>query len=362
MSLTGATVAARYRSGRNSLNLLRLVLAALVIVSHAWPIGGYGDDPNLLGVPLGFWAVAGFFGISGYLIAVSRERHGPVPFLVRRVLRIYPGFWVVLLLTAFVFAPIAAAAGSGSWSVPDALHYLRYTFTLQMHTYSVGSTLHDAPYPSAWDGALWTLRWEFLCYLLIGVLLTVRRLRQPLVWLAFLVAAAHSWWRGDDPSNFAALFLAGSVIAVNRHRLPLVWWLALPAAGLAVVGALTDHLAALGGLGVAYTLLYLGVVLPLRGFGQKHDLSYGMYIYGFPVAQLLVLAGVAHLPVGVAVLVELAATVPLAALSWWLVERPAQRLAPRFDAMAQAIWRVLVHRGRPPAPPVTSEPVAQASL
>lgn len=344
------SVADGYASGRNSLNAIRLALAMLVIVSHAWPLNGHGDDPKLLGVTYGTWAVAGFFGISGYLIAVSREHHGPVPFLTRRVLRIYPGFWVVLMMTAFVFAPIAARVGSGSWHPGDGVRYVRHTFTLQMHVWNVGDTLHNAPYPLAWDGSLWTLRYEFLCYLIVGVLLTVTRLRHGVLWVAFALAAAHSLWRGDSLSNFAAVFVAGSIIAVNRRRIPLAGSFAVAAAALTVAGALLGHVEAIGGFGVAYLLLWLGAVLPLRGFGQRNDLSYGIYIFGFPAAQLLVLAGARTLPVGVAAPVDVIATVPLAAASWFVIERPAQRLAPVFDRWWRSAKSLRVRGRAEPAP------------
>src|SRR5262245_6149816 len=98
------TLADGFALRRNSLNFLRLVFALMVIVSHAWPVGGYGDDPRIAGEKLGTWAVAGFFAISGFLIANSR-RHAPMgTFLVRRVLRIYPGYLVCLVVVAFAFA------------------------------------------------------------------------------------------------------------------------------------------------------------------------------------------------------------------------------------------------------------------
>ncbi len=324
------SIAAAYATGRNGLNLIRLALAVLVIVSHAWPIGGYGADPEFLGVTLGHWAVIGFFGISGYLITASREHHEPLPFLIRRALRIYPAFWAVIAVTAFVFAPIAAAMTSASYGLHDGLRYLRYTFTLQMHTFQVGDTLKDAPM-TAWDGSLWTLKYEYLCYLLIGLLFTVRRLRLIAVLALFVAAAVHSWIHGDDLSGFVAVFAAGSLLALSRRRIPVTWWLAIPAAGLVVVGAAIGHVYAVAGLGLAYLLLSAGAVLPPWRFVQRNDLSYGMYIYAFPVAQLLLLAGVGGLPVGVVVTLDIVATIPLAVASWYLIEAPAQRFAPTLD-------------------------------
>src|SRR3712207_9395911 len=70
--LSDGTRLRQFPSRRNSLNFLRLVLATLVIVSHAWPLGGLGEDPHVGAVTLGYFAVAGFFAISGWLITESR--------------------------------------------------------------------------------------------------------------------------------------------------------------------------------------------------------------------------------------------------------------------------------------------------
>src|SRR6476620_3295224 len=56
----------------NSLNLIRLVLALLVLVAHSYPLAGAGDGSVVRGESLGGWAVFGFFAISGYLISASR--------------------------------------------------------------------------------------------------------------------------------------------------------------------------------------------------------------------------------------------------------------------------------------------------
>ena len=98
----------RFAEGKNSLNAIRLVLAAMVIVSHSWWLGGYGPEPQPGGVKLGTWAVIGFFGISGYLITQSRVQ------------------------------------ARTTWS------YAR------------------ARFPRIY-GPLWTLFWEIVCYVLVGV-------------------------------------------------------------------------------------------------------------------------------------------------------------------------------------------------
>ncbi len=91
----------------NSLNLVRLVLAALVLVSHAYAITARGPEPEWEGQTLGTWAVYGFFALSGFLITGSRMGSPFGTFLLRRIARIYPGYLTVLVVTIGLFAPIA---------------------------------------------------------------------------------------------------------------------------------------------------------------------------------------------------------------------------------------------------------------
>lgn len=64
----------------------------------------------------------------------------------------------------------------------------------------------------------------------------------------------------------------------------------------------------------------------------KNDLSYGIYIYAFPVQQLVCAYTVSR-NIGwlVTLVVSGVLTLMFAALSWFLIERPALRLRPRTE-------------------------------
>ena len=100
----------------NSLNLIRLGLALLVLVAHGFYLSGAGTGPSFEGENLGGWAVFGFFTISGYLITASRFANPLGRYLLLRVARIYPAFLVCLVVTAGIFAPIAWAAEGRDWN------------------------------------------------------------------------------------------------------------------------------------------------------------------------------------------------------------------------------------------------------
>ncbi len=94
---------------KNSLTFLRFFLANLVIFSHCYPLGGFGSE-SLLGSnkeSYGSLAVESFFILSGFLITRSYTTSSSIwRFLWHRFLRIFPGFWICLVVTVLIFAPI----------------------------------------------------------------------------------------------------------------------------------------------------------------------------------------------------------------------------------------------------------------
>ena len=327
----------------NSLNLFRLVLAALVLVAHSFYIAGAGGGPQLHGENLGGWAVAGFFVLSGFLITRSRLRTDPGAFLLHRVARIYPAFLVCLVVTAFVFAPIAALVEHGSLagflSTPTSpLQYIWSNLTLYVDSYTIGNTLQDVPYPGAWNGSLWTLFYEFFCYILVWLLggLAIFR-RGPLlaasafvlsliVWIAVPVAERL----GLDNDFFllaklAPFFLGGAFAYFIIDRAGISS--AVAGGALVIAAVLIVAVPRWGGQAaapfLAYGLLWLSSVVPQPAWIARNDVSYGFYIYAWPVQQLVVLLGGAALGLPFYMVVAALVTFALAWLSWVLVERRA---------------------------------------
>jgi peptidoglycan/LPS O-acetylase OafA/YrhL len=328
-------LASRLDPRANSLNAIRLVLAATVIVSHSWPIGQYGRTPSHGGFAPGGWAVDAFFVLSGYLITGSRLNNTLLSYLKRRVLRIYPGFVVCLLSVVIIFAPIGYIHDHhslhGYVSTPHTpVSYVLSNLGLRMHVTSVADTPGGN---GAWAGTLWTLFYEFFCYLIVGLLASwIAFRRQPALAIFALAAVtavsiqnAHVNHVGIHANMVRLLpfFLAGTVIYQLREWIPCTWWLAGLCTGALVVLPLAGiRFVVLCALPLTYVLLYLGAVVPIA-IGRRNDISYGIYMYGYPVEQL-----VRYFTFGsqaVFILVSILGTVPLAAASWFFVERPAMR-------------------------------------
>ena len=349
------TLAAIWRFGavpfdprRNSLNLLRLVFAFTVLVAHGWYISGEGVGPHLNGENIGGWAVFGFFAISGYLITGSRLAKPLGEYLVHRAARIFPAFLVCLAITAAVFAPLnwrwhyGSLDGFLSTGTTPA-NYLLSNLTLRMNAYDVGQTPLGVPYPSAWDGSLWSLYYEFGCYLVVAVLAGAAWFRRSPWGIAGVLALAVALqangarimpYLGNNPDaafmiKLLPFFLGGGLIYLLKDRVAFTWPLAVAATvlGAAFVLRFETWGAQLAAPLIAYVVLWLGAVLPMPDLLRRHDVSYGIYIYAFPVQQLLAMTGLHHAGLVVFDVVAAVATVPLAVASWLLVERPVMRQA-----------------------------------
>ncbi len=333
---------------RNGLNLVRLILASAVLVAHGWYISGDGVGPQVDGENIGGWAVFGFFAISGYLITGSRLTKPIGEYLVHRVARIFPAFLVNLVVTAAVFAPM------GYWwfhrtidgfltAATTPVHYVIGNATLRIIAYDVAGTPTGVPYPGAWNGSLWSLYYEFLCYIIVAVLGSIGLFRRSAAAMAAALAvtiAIHAnmdrlapYTQGNGDLLYLAkllpFFLAGGLLYMLRDRVPLTW----PGALVSVVvsGLLTWQLDGWGpqlsSLLIAYAIMWFGSVLPCPDLIRRHDISYGVYIYAFPVQQLLAIAGADRWNLALFDVVALLCTVPFAVASWLLIERRVMRRA-----------------------------------
>ena len=342
--LRRALVGTPYPYRDNSLNLFRLVLAALVLFAHAWYIAGEGGGPSIQGENLGGWAVAGFFAISGFLITGSRLKHTAGNYIVHRVARIFPAFIVCLIVTAFVFAPIVALIERGTldgfMTTPTTpLEYIWGNAGLYINYYDVSGTLATVPYPSAWNGSLWTLYYEFLCYITVWILgAFVLFKRFPLAVLTVLFAASVFAYANlglvrrlgldGDFELFMRLlpfFLGGAIVhfIIARYGVSPALGIMSLLAAIAFIALVPRWGGQLSAPLLAYGMLYLATVIPQPKFIARNDVSYGFYIYAWPVQQLLVLAGTAAWGMPMYIALSVLCTALLAYGSWRFIEKPA---------------------------------------
>ncbi|GFO50765.1 hypothetical protein ikelab_00400 [Lactococcus garvieae] len=146
----------------NSLNLIRLFLALVVVYAHSATLGGYVINTTLFGKGIGSWAVFIFFGISGYLITASAFSNDITTYFSKRIVRIFPAYLVIQFITAFIFAPVVYLIENGTLnylftSSKTPIGYFIGNSMLRVKTYNITGTLTHNDFPSAWNGSTWTL-------------------------------------------------------------------------------------------------------------------------------------------------------------------------------------------------------------
>lgn len=347
MSVSTVLRGTPYPYRRNSLNLFRLILAVLVLFAHSWYIAGRGSGPSIQGENLGGWAVAGFFVLSGFLITRSRLRSSPGDYLLHRVARIYPAFLVVLLITTCVFAPVAMIVEQGTLAglltTPvTPFQYVWGNLPLLIQHYSIGNTLQTVPYLGAWNGSLWTLFYEFLCYVFIWALGFAAIFRRSIWFIGVIFVASVANYAVIDVSTRIGLdasfgllsrllpfFLGGSLIffIVEKWGVNRVLGIGALACALAMIWLIPRWGGQASAPLLAYGLLSLSTWVPQPRWVAENDVSYGFYIYAWPIQQLVVLLGGATYGMPIYLIITAGLTFICAWLSWICVERPAMRIA-----------------------------------
>ncbi|MGL3150790.1 acyltransferase family protein [Microbacterium sp. A82] len=321
----------------NLFDALRLAAASMVIVGHAWPLSGLSGVPTFAGIRIHHLGVYIFFAISGYLLATSWERDPrAIQFLIRRCLRIFPALIVVVVLTVFLIGPVASTLPAADyWASSDTWRYL--LTMLLFAQYELPGVFTTNPEPVV-NGSLWSLGVEFCCYLVLLVTALLghragRAIRGALI-LTIGSAVLTGWLFGPMRTTAMALvfFLLGSLASRGGK---LAHWPIWPALiGLVAIGPTQGSAATL----LAWPVVTYAVVAigsrPSRSAGvvrRPGDPSYGMYLWGFPVQQLLiVLFGPVPLLVNIAL--SLSVSMALGYASWLLIEKRAIALGSRVTS------------------------------
>jgi peptidoglycan/LPS O-acetylase OafA/YrhL len=326
------------RNNPNCLNCLRLLFALLVIESHSWALVLKSDPLERLPQnteSLGSLAVNAFFIISGFLITASwMSGRGAEHYLRSRILRIFPGFSVAFIFSAL----ITAAAGAG-------LAYLHSLSKNQfvMGLFSLHGNVLDSPLafpmnarPVTVNGSLWTISIEFNCYLALAFigslgLLSRTRLLVGFVLISWAIYTAEILLKVDEARGwprFATMFGAGALFWICRERVPRKFGLAVLAFAVLVFGLFFhDLFKIISPFGGAYLIFYIGFNGPtwMREIGKRNDISYGVYLYAFPIQQILYRLA-PSMPHAFHLAFACVLAIGFGWMSWLLVERPASRL------------------------------------
>jgi peptidoglycan/LPS O-acetylase OafA/YrhL len=359
------------RQQRNSFGFLRFALACLVLIGHSYVLGGFGHDPLYLwtGRQMAIHVVGlkGFFILSGYLLTESLA-HQPslLRFTIRRLVRILPGFWVAIAVTAFVVAPVlfsrmyphGANSAQSLQFADNCWNYFSGNFFVWIRSYTITPLFMGNLFPNSVNGSLWSLFDELLCYLALGIAALLGGLRRRkwigvigaitfgLIFLhqlspipppilpksAFSPAIYHLiglFYPGG--MGLMPAFISGVMISLFLRTescwKPSWFWIIL---GALLVSVPLGAINLLWSLGLPYLLIWIGrraTFTKLEGFG---NVSYGVYIYAFVIQQWASSIGIHKQGLGSYIAFCMTLSVIAGIGSWFLVERPSIRLGIRW--------------------------------
>lgn len=345
---------------RNNFDLLRFLLASSVIICHCYAVY-YGWEQFVLKEPFMKWsggkisigstAVNFFFVISGFLIVRSFENSDNFwEYLKKRILRIYPGFIAVFILSFFLFGPLGMMKEISFIEYQDFLSsipFKRETANMLSLQSPIESRYFIQLPQSGLNNSLWTIQYEFICYMLLpgiawaGVIKHKKWILLLLMFCYLLLALQSMGYilpfkqslSGKIIGNpyyyprFFTYFLCGSCIYVFRKNIPRNRWLALLSFGLFLFAFKLKLIDLIWPPTGTYLLVYVAYhhkyIYPK--FAKYGDFSYGIYLYGWPLQQLIMLWLGEILNVFTFFAIVFPIVVFFAALSWKFVESPALR-------------------------------------
>lgn len=315
----------------NSFDLIRHIAALMVLVSHHFVLSGKAE-PALQGVnSLGGFAVLAFFAISGYLITQSFLRSSLQGYAIKRVARIFPALVVCAFVMVYLVGGVYSDTPLAAVGSTDAL--LKF---LQISTFGradIDAVTGGFIFQESLNGSLWTLKFEFGCYVLVALALSlVRRPVVPLLVLMVFCVLNVACTSVDHPlagkvatyTSVCIGFFVGATLAFHqgllRSRRPRAMTAGV---GLLLMGAAVCGILPLltSSVGVSLATLTLGTMFNDRMIRGRFDISYGLYLYAFPVQQLLI--NCTDLGFYPSMAAAVCVTALFAVLSWFCIEKPA---------------------------------------
>jgi len=286
----------------NNFDLIRLICAMLVIYGHANALTPPPASENytdfvylLIGCHSSSIAVYIFFFLSGLLVTNSLiTSRDAVKFICARLFRIYPGFLVLLFITTFVLGPILTTTSLSSYfSIPNTYGYfIGNLFLITQHF--LPGVFDTNAYKSVVNGSLWTIKYELIAYLVIVFLFSINLLNRKsfllilgLVVTTFIVSAYFPQLKGSSPLYLMLVFCIGVSLALWKEHIDVDYKTTLI---LCLLWLMTKHTFLnefFLFLMVFSGMLFFSANDYFRKMTLKYDVSYGVYLYGFLIAQML---------------------------------------------------------------------------
>lgn len=326
---------------QNNYDFLRVFAALSIMFSHSFDLlnnGRYEPLRILTNGRVGFSFVGlcVFFSISGYLIAKSAERSASLKnYLWKRLLRIQPLLVVTCLLMVLAMGPLYTELPVKQYFLTDSTWaYFRNILPVFGLQFTLPGVFLNNVAEAGVNGSLWTLIVEERLYLFICILFLFRKNRFSfLIYLILPINILYLINRFYFGSSLIAYFNTGAffyaLIFLNAAGLyflrinfskHLNLYL-IVSAGMVLIGLNFPFLDFIYFLATPFLVNSIAQIKWVTNKSGKYgDFTYGIYVFAFPVQQMLVASHVVSSPWQL-LLYSIISVVPLSILSWHLIEK-----------------------------------------
>jgi len=325
---------------RNNFDLLRLLLASAVFMYHVSVLSRHPDLKILRDIFRVDPVLNAFFIISGFLVFMSFENSCTVAvYFEKRLRRIYPAYFAIVFL--------CAGLGYFLSSYPAAEYYfsnkfIKYLFANALFLNFIEPSLPGvfaANHLEAVNGSLWTIRNEIMCYMLVPLIVSLLRKHNRIaVFVSFYLAAYLAYALllknaavvADSllaklyfvPWHFLC-FMSGAILYYYFDIFKSKYFMFLVPALVIYIGGSFLNITILNPLSLAIIVVSVASFLPYLGnFARFGDLSYGIYIFHFPIVQILISYHIFNFSPVLGFMAAVFIVFLLSFISWHLLERP----------------------------------------
>lgn len=334
---------------KNSYDFIRFIAASLVVFGHAFALSGFAQ-PHLGSMTLAGVAVWTFFILSGYLIAASWDQYPRFNvFFAKRSLRIFPALILAVLLTILVCGLF--------FSSISVIDYFKNSQTLSYFNnilllnpiYSLPGVFESNIYPNAINGSLWTLQYEFLMYIAVGILGALgiyKKISIIKIWIILLALQVIILALGPQKFDFFILYFQFNLLVTlslmfftgvlfwkksKNIKLNTRYGFIALSAFILLSTFLPKFTELFATVLLAYSLFAIGKNPLMSWFGKYGDFSYGIYIYHFPIMQMIIASQTNSIPTYKLFVIGWAISIAIASVSWWIIEARALKLKSKIN-------------------------------
>ena len=285
-----------------------------------------------------FWFVTGqmrvkaFFTITGFLVVYSFLRRNSLKvYCWKRVYRIVPAYVVTILLCFFIGFFFSTASIKEYFLSQQSLKYLAANLSfMNFIEPSLPGLFTNNCYGSFVNGSLWSMKYEVLFYIAVPFMIFLMRKVRKIYVLAvvFIILTIYNQYHDNSMCTIIYFFSGTAILLYFDWFCKHVKWI-FPCCILHFCLTLFYDYAFLYYIEpLVFSAIIVAVAYyckPLNFLQRYDNISYGLYLYHFPVIQVLVQYKLHQYNIYLTFILSLLITATLAVISWYMIEKPMLR-------------------------------------